>query len=119
MVVLAYHDDLMLAFARHVMGREQDEAETVEAVFAKARVAEAVAEEYLVDDGWKAPEPEVVEIHTNGARGNGHHADGLRSSVALLVGNSHAANGHGHTVAPVNGNSRHEEADEPQQSLFS
>ena len=44
-------DDLMLALARRIVrGDEEDETETVEAVFAKARDAEAAAEEYLVDD---------------------------------------------------------------------
>ena len=45
--------------------------DSVESVFAEARDTEAVAEEYLVDDGWKAVEveSEVVETHRNG---NGH-----------------------------------------------
>ena len=56
-------DDIMMALARKIVnGEKQDEAETVEAVFAQARDAEAVAEELLVDEGWKAVEvePEVV-----------------------------------------------------------
>ena len=52
-------DDIMMALARKIVnGEEQDDAETVEAVFAQARDAEAVAEELLVDDGWKAVEVE-------------------------------------------------------------
>ena len=45
-----------------------------EEVFAQARDAEASAEEYLVDDGWKLVEvePEAVEVN-----GNGHHANGI------------------------------------------
>ena len=44
-------DDLMMALARKIVsGEEEDEAETVEQVFAQARDAEATAEEYLVDD---------------------------------------------------------------------
>ena len=50
----------MLALARKIVNGEEDEAETVEAVFAAARHAESTAEEYLVDDGWKIPEPESV-----------------------------------------------------------
>ena len=53
-------DDLMLALARKIVNGDEDEAETVEAVFAAARDAESAAEEYLVDDGWKAVEPEPV-----------------------------------------------------------
>ena len=70
-------DDLMLALARKIVsGEEEDEAETVEAVFAQARDAEADRRGVLlVDDGWKLVEvePEAVEVHGNGASGNGHH----------------------------------------------
>ena len=98
-------DDLMLALARKIVSsEEEDEAETVEEVFAQARDAEAVAEEYLVDDGWKAPEPKVVEVHANGANGNGNNANGVGPSFELLPG------GNGY---------HHDEAPEPQQSLFS
>ena len=108
-------DDLMLALARKIVSGEEDEAETVEAVFAKAKDAEAAGEEYLVDDGWKAVEvePEAVEVN-----GNGHHAaNGIGPSVELLLGgNGHHSNGAGHAA---NGNGRHDEAPEPQQTLFS
>ena len=74
-------DDIMMALARKIVnGEEQDDAETVEAVFAQARDAEAVAEELLVDEGWKAVEvePTVVETHRNG---NGHHdANGVTTT---------------------------------------
>ena len=97
-------DDIMMALARKIVSGEQEDAETVEAVFAQARDAEAVAEEYLVDDGWKAVEvePTVVETHRNG---NGHAANG----VELVMGNGRHANGNGH----------HEEAAEGQQPVFS
>ena len=49
-------DDMMMALARKIVSGEEDEAETVEAVFAAARDAESVAEELLVDDGWKLVE---------------------------------------------------------------
>ncbi len=55
----AYGDDLMMALARKIVsGDERDEAETVEAVFAQSRDAEATAEEYVVDDDWKVVEVE-------------------------------------------------------------
>ncbi|MDE2823000.1 MAG: hypothetical protein OXK79_05795, partial [Chloroflexota bacterium] len=53
-------DDLMLALARKIVNGDEDEAETVEAVFAAARDAESAAEEYLVDDGWQAVDVEPV-----------------------------------------------------------
>ena len=121
-------DDLMMALARKIVsGDEEDDAETVEAVFAQARDAEATAEEYLVDDGWKVVEslpraghgvePETVAVNSNEVNGNGHHADGIGPSVELVLGNGHHANGNGHAPVPVNGH--HDEATERQQSLFS
>ena len=116
----AYGDDLMMALARKIVsGEEEDETETVEAVFAQAKDAEASAEEYLVDDDWKVVEVEPEAVNGNGANslprtgygGNGHHANGIGPTVELVLGNGHAANG--------NGNGHHEEAPEPQQSLFS
>ena len=95
-------DDLMMALARRIVsGEEEEEAETVESVFAQARDAQASAEEYLVDDEWK-----VVEAEPEAVNGNGHHAGGIGPRVEL---------------APVNGggNGRYDEAPEPQQSLFS
>ena len=104
-------DDLMMALARKIVsGEEEDETETVEEVFAQARDAEASAEEYLVDDDWKAVEiaPEAIAVN-----GNGHHDDGIGPTVELVLSNGHAA-------IPANGNGRlDDEADEPQQSLFS
>ena len=91
-------DDLMLALARKIVNGDEDEAETVEAVFAAARDAETTAEEYLVDDGWKAAdiEPEPVAVEVNG------HDDSIENDNAAI---------------PANGNSH--EAGEQQQSLFS
>ena len=67
-------DDLMMALARKIVSGDEEEDETVEAVFAQARDAEAASEEFLVDDGWK-----VVEVEPEAApvNGNGHHADGI------------------------------------------
>ena len=119
-------DDLMMALARKIVsGEEEDEAETVEDVLAQARDAEASAEEYLVDDKWKAVEtpprtgcgvePDAVPVN-----GNGHAANGVEPSVELVMGNNgHAANGNGHAAVPVNSNGDQDEAQEPQQSLFS
>ena len=102
-------DDLMMALARRIVsGDEEDEAETVEAVFAQARDAEATAEEYLVDDDWK-----LVEVEPEAVNGNGHHDDGIGPTVDLVLGNGRL---------PVNGNGtngHHDEAPEPQQSLVS
>ena len=109
-------DDLMMALARKIVsGDEEDETETVEAVFAQARDAEATAEEYLVDDDWKAVEIEPEAIAVNG---NGHH-EAIGPTVELVLGNGRHANGHAPAPVNGNGNGHHEEAPEPQQSLFS
>ena len=117
-------DDLMMALARKIVsGEEEDENETMEEVFAKARNAESEAEELLVDNGWKVVEvePEAAPVNGNGhhANGNGHETIGIGPTVELVMGNGHQPNGNGHAPAPVNGNGHHDEAPEPQQSLFS
>ena len=88
-------DDLMIALARQIVSREEDE-ESVEAVFAQARTQESISEEFMVDDGWQAvkAEPELVEVHWSGA--------GVAVEEAA---NSHAA--------------QPEETPETQRSLFS
>ena len=114
-------DDLMMALARKIVsGEEEDETETVESVFAQARDAEATAEEYLVDDDWKAVEIELEAIAVNGnGNGNGHHEDVFGPAVELVVGNGRHANGNGngHHSLPRTGYG--DEAPEPQQTLFS
>ena len=121
-------DDMMMALARKIVSGEEDdgEAETVEEVFAQARNAEATAEELLVDDGWKIVEVEPEAVAVNGH--NGHGANIIGPTVELALGNCHKVNGNGHAAAPVNGNGHHangngnghhDEAHEPQQSLFS
>ena len=115
-------DDLMMALARKIVsGDEEEDAETVEQVFAQARDAEATAEELLVDDGWKPVElePETVAVNGNGVNGNGHHADGIGPTVELVPVNAQHANGNGHAAVEVNGNGHSDEATEPQQTLFS
>ncbi len=108
-------DDLMMALARRVVsGDEDSDAETVEDAFARAREAEASADELLVDDGWRLVEnePEAVGVNGNGTVGNGHH-DGIGPTVELVLGNGHLpTNGNG-----VNGHRGDEP--EPQQSTFS
>ena len=53
-------DDLMLALARKIVAGEED-AGSVESVFAQAQQVAADAEALLVDEGWHAPEPAVVD----------------------------------------------------------
>ena len=106
-------DDMMMALARKIVsGEEEDEAETMEEVFAQARNAESEAEELLVDDGWKVVEiePETIAVNGNG-NGNGHHEDVFGPTVELVPANGHT-NGNG-------ANGRHDEEPEAQQSLFS
>ena len=106
-------DDMMMALARRIVsGEEDDEAETMEEVFAQARDAEATAEELLVDDGWKPveSEPEAVAVNGNGHHANGHDIFGIEPTVELVPVNAQHANGNGH---------QDDEAPEPQQSLFS
>ena len=119
-------DDMMMALARRIVsgGEEEDEAETMEEVFAQARDAEAASEEFLVDDGWKVVEslPRAghgVEPEAAPANGNGHHADGIGPTVELVLDTGHHANGNGHAAVEVNGNGHSDEVPEPQQSLFS
>ncbi len=104
-------DDLMMALARRIVSGEEGEDGTVEEAFAHARSAEAAAEEYLVDDGWKVVEPEAV---TELVDGNDHHANGHDDLFGV---------GPAMELAPVpvngNGNGYHGEADEPRQTLFS
>ena len=113
-------DDLMMALARKIVSGDEEEAgdETVEEAFAQARDAEATAEEFLVDDGWKVVEVEPEAIAVNG-NGNGHGSDIFGPPVELAPVNGQHANGNGHKPVPVNGNGHHDAAEEPQQSLFS
>ncbi len=56
-------DDLMLALARRIVAGEED-ADSVESVFAQAQQVAAEAEALLVDAEWDAPEPVAVEAVT-------------------------------------------------------
>ena len=53
-------DDLMLALARKIVAGEED-ADSVESVFAQAQQVAAEAEALLVDAEWRAPEPVAVD----------------------------------------------------------
>ncbi len=117
-------DDMMMALARKIVsgGEEEDEAETMEEVFAQARNAESEGEELLVDDGWKlveslpraghGVEPEAVAVNGNGHHANGDDALDIGPTVELVPANGRHVNGNG------NDNGHHDEATEPQQSLF-
>ena len=110
-------DDLMMALARTIVSGEEDEAESVEEVFAAARDAVSAAEDLLVDDNWRpvGVEPEAVAVN-----GNGHRdAAGIGPTVELVPDSGHLGNRNGHALVPVNGNGHHEETDESQKSLFS
>ena len=118
----------MMALARRIVSRDEDEDETVETVFAQARNAEATAEELLVDDGWKPVEPELdaIPVSGNGHSANGNGFDIIGPTVEMAPVDPHVptnGNGNSHTPTevPANGNGYHAdgEADEPQQSLFS
>ena len=114
-------DDLMMALARRIVSGDEEDAETVEEVFAQARDAESTAEELLVDDGWKVVElePEAIGVNGNGHNGNGHH-ESIGPTVELFPTNGNHANRNGHKPVPVNGNGHHDdETPEPQQTLFS
>ncbi|MYD96212.1 MAG: hypothetical protein F4X98_02345 [Gammaproteobacteria bacterium] len=112
-------DDMMMALARKIVSGEDEDDESVEEVFAQARNAEADAEEYLVDDAWKAVEvePETVEVNGNG------HDDPFGIGPTVELAPVESRNGNGNAPVPVNGNGVNghhgDEAEEPQQSLFS
>ena len=53
-------DDLLLALARKIVAGEEDDG-SVESIFEQARQVAAEAEALLVDEGWHAPEPVVIE----------------------------------------------------------
>ena len=103
----------MLALARQIVSREDTDAdgESVEQGFAQARDAEVASEEFLVDDGWKAveaePEPVVVQVHTNGASGNGRAVEPVVVNPDTLPRDGYGGNGH------------QDESAEGKQSLFS
>ena len=69
-------DDLMLALARKIVAGEED-AGSVESVFAQAQQVAAEAEALLVDEGWHAPEPVAVAVEpaTVGAGVDDRHED--------------------------------------------
>ena len=109
-------DDLMMGAGPQDRHGDEEEDETVEAVFAQARDAEAASEEFLVDDGWKVVEvePEAVEGQRGRPPRRRHRADGR-----ARPGHRPPRHGNGHAAVEVNGNGHSDEVPEPQQSLFS
>ena len=97
----------MLALARKLVSGEED-ADSVESVFAQAQQVAADAEALLVDGGWNAVklEPVSVGVGTNGA--NGHSGNGFRRSAGLVPCGHHRA-----AVGSL------DQASEPHQTLFS
>ena len=73
-------DDLMMALARKIVSGDEEEDETVEAVFAQARDAEAASEEFLVDDGWKVASKSSRRLPRPTATATTLTASGRRSS---------------------------------------
>ena len=65
-------DDLMLALARRIVSGEED-ADSVESVFAQTQQVAAEAEALLVDDEWPAAEPVTAEVVGVGADPEGQH----------------------------------------------
>ena len=60
-------DDLMMALARQIVsGKEDADADTVEAVVGQAGDAEAASEDYLMDDGCKLFEVEPKAVVVKG-----------------------------------------------------
>ena len=72
-------DDLMLALARKIVAGEED-ADSVESVFAQAQQVAAEAEALLVDAEWAAPEPVAVQIST-GANDRDDEAPGRQRTL--------------------------------------
>ena len=72
-------DDLMLALARKIVAGEED-AGSVESVFAQAQQVAAEAEALLVDAEWHAPEPEPVAV-TPATVGEDEEASAPRRSL--------------------------------------
>ena len=103
-------DDLIMALARKIVSGSEDDAETVEEAFAAARNAATDAEEYLVDDGWKAVETEPAPVSVNGSG----HRDAIGPTVELVLANGRHDGGNGNGV-----NNSHDKADERQGALFS
>ena len=102
----------------------EEQLRTSEAIFSELRDMDLKPAYLLVDDGWKLVEiePESIEVNGNGTNGNGHH-HAIGPTVELVLGNGRHTNGNGngHAAIPVNENGvngHHDEAAEPQQTLF-
>ena len=63
---------MMVALTTQIVGGEEDNAKSVQDVFAQSREAEVGTAESLVGQGWKRVEPERVMavVHSNETHGN-------------------------------------------------
>ena len=116
----AYGDDgndLMMALARKIVsGEEEDTAETMEEVFAQARGRRGRlggVSWWTTAGSWsrssrRPSRSTACPVLDTGAT---VHANGIGPMVELVLGNGHHSNGYG--------KGHHDEAPEPQQSLFS
>ena len=76
-------DDLMLALARKIVAGEED-AGSVESVFAQAQQVAAEAEALLVDTEWAAPEPVTAEAVAVGAGADDRRDDAGQPQRSLF-----------------------------------
>ena len=79
----AYGNDLMLALASKIVAGEED-ADSVESVFAQAQQVAAEAGPLLVDDEWGAPERVSAELVMVGTGVDEHH-DEVREPQRTLL----------------------------------
>ena len=103
-------DDLMMALARQIVsGKEDADADTVEAVVGQAGDTEAASEDYLMDDGCKLfeVEPKAVVV-----KGIGHHDEAPEPQQSLFSWAEFMAE------EPVKLNGRSRKAQPPSLSLF-
>ena len=101
----AYGDDLMLALARKIVAGEED-ADSVESVFAQAQQVAADAEALLVDTDWRAPELVTAEAVAVGAAADeGRDSAGepqrtLFSWAEFMADTSHCVSDFGQRILP-------------------
>ena len=76
-------DDLMLALARKIVAGEED-ANSVESVFAQAQQVAAEAEALLVDEGWRVPEPVMAQVVAVGAAADDSRDDAREAQRTLF-----------------------------------
>ena len=98
-------DDLMLALARRIVSGEED-ADSVESVFAQAQQVAAEAEALLVDAQWAAPELVAAEVVAVGAGADERRDDvgepqrTLFSWAEFMADTSHCVSDFGQRILP-------------------